>query len=462
MSDLRILDQLEQEFARVAAADDLAHTRRGTGKRRRGRRGRGFLLALPIALTLGGGAFAASRLLIGEPIRDRGGVAYQPDVGAGAPKPVNGSEVAPVRAADPAGGPPWAVRVLSTTRDNGCVQIGRMVDGQFGVLGQDGTMHDDGKFHAWPANVVALMNCRPHDGAGHTFLAVSYTGLPASGAASDCTPTRKLRSIEKFRPAPTGLPPACPDRDLRNVRYGALGPQGKSVTYRGDDGRPHTVAAAPGTGAYVIVTRPDSRHPARGQFVSTTTPLSGLISVQYHDGTVCRITNPAKRGGATACPAVGYVPLPRTPSIAASATPLRLTESPTLVRPGPATGPRGVKLPPQRKLTLTFPAPVATKSYSTYAYDLRILPGSINACRMSGLGGTSLKDVTRGQIVHAAFYLPAWCNPSVRVTVRYHVSKPDDPGPNEARRPNEDRLIGRVTKTLRVVQGVKPPPSMIP
>ncbi|HEY7620370.1 MAG TPA: hypothetical protein VH834_11385 [Solirubrobacteraceae bacterium] len=44
---------------------------------------------------------------------------------------------------DPAGGTPCATRVLGTTRGVGCVQLGRVAEGELGALGQDGVAEND-------------------------------------------------------------------------------------------------------------------------------------------------------------------------------------------------------------------------------------------------------------------------------------------------------------------------------
>ena len=41
---------------------------------------------------------------------------------------------APVSTADPAGGAPWGMRVLSTKRGEGCVQVGRLLTGNWAPL----------------------------------------------------------------------------------------------------------------------------------------------------------------------------------------------------------------------------------------------------------------------------------------------------------------------------------------
>jgi hypothetical protein len=44
----------------------------------------------------------------------------------------------PTSTPDPRGGLPWGMRVLSTTRGAGCIQVGRLLDGELVAIGQDG------------------------------------------------------------------------------------------------------------------------------------------------------------------------------------------------------------------------------------------------------------------------------------------------------------------------------------
>ena len=60
----------------------------------------------------------------------------------------------PIAAPDPAGGPDWGMRVLSTTRGEGCLQLGRIVDGKLGALGQDDAFANDGRFHELPVSAA--------------------------------------------------------------------------------------------------------------------------------------------------------------------------------------------------------------------------------------------------------------------------------------------------------------------
>src|SRR5271157_4564520 len=105
---------------------------------------------LVIALVLATAAItlaATGVILTGSPV----GTVRAPIANAGEGIPVaGGARLLPLRTADPAGGPPWGMRIIHTTRGLICVQIGRVYDGQLGQLGVDGAFHDDGRFHPLP------------------------------------------------------------------------------------------------------------------------------------------------------------------------------------------------------------------------------------------------------------------------------------------------------------------------
>ncbi len=89
----------------------------------------------------------------------------------------------PIAAPDPAGGPPWGMRELSTSRGTGCLQIGRIVDGKLGALGQDHAFGDDGRFHELPvAATPTAANCSTAS-TGCSRTSPPTRGRPAPGSA---------------------------------------------------------------------------------------------------------------------------------------------------------------------------------------------------------------------------------------------------------------------------------------
>ena len=107
----------------------------------------GCLAAGGLAVT--GAALAATGVIpIGDPVEPTR-VERNPDRGTGVPTDQGGRLLA-LRVPDPAGGPPWGLRIVDTTRGMQCLQAGRVVGDQLGLLGQDGISGDDGRFHPLP------------------------------------------------------------------------------------------------------------------------------------------------------------------------------------------------------------------------------------------------------------------------------------------------------------------------
>jgi hypothetical protein len=78
-----------------------------------------------------------------------------------------------LRVPDPAGGPPWAVRLGvsgSLTRGSSGVevQVGRVHDDQLGFVGEDNAFHNDGLFHS-ASTAAALMTPANYRVTGHTL-----------------------------------------------------------------------------------------------------------------------------------------------------------------------------------------------------------------------------------------------------------------------------------------------------
>ena len=131
----------------------------------------------------------------------------------------------PLRVEDPAGGPPWGLRIVRTSRKLTCVQVGRVVDGQLGVLGQDGVAGNDGRFHPLPVTPRAeLRRARRRRQRLHEHLDGDRGQRPAATArhAASETPAASAAALSR--------------EDERRVLFGLLGPEATSITYR-DHGR---------------------------------------------------------------------------------------------------------------------------------------------------------------------------------------------------------------------------------
>ncbi len=106
------------------------------------------LLLVPALAVLGtGAALAAGILLTGTPAGPK--VPPVPTAGYGAAAT---TKLLPLHVADPAGGLRWGLRTVRTTRDDVCLQVGRLADGTIGALGEDGAFGDDHRFHPFSDN----------------------------------------------------------------------------------------------------------------------------------------------------------------------------------------------------------------------------------------------------------------------------------------------------------------------
>ena len=107
-----------------------------------------------LALVLASAAItlaATGVILTGSPVA----TVRAPIATAGEGIPVaGGARLLPLRAPDPAGGLPWGMRIVHTTRGLICVQVGRVYDGQLGELGVDEAFHNDGRFHPLPTDAL--------------------------------------------------------------------------------------------------------------------------------------------------------------------------------------------------------------------------------------------------------------------------------------------------------------------
>jgi hypothetical protein len=159
-----------------------------------------------------------------------------------------------LRVPDPAGGPPWGLRELKTTRGLMCVQVGRIVDGRIGVLGRDGAFGDDGAFHPFSRTFMEGPGCGTEDGRGDAFVNEQLHGIPASALYGVRLHTDGgcYGSGRSTRPCPPGA--------LRDVYLGLLGPDAESVTHVTPGGGTAVTPTAGPDGAYLIVLPHSTAH----------------------------------------------------------------------------------------------------------------------------------------------------------------------------------------------------------
>lgn len=300
---------------------------------RRGRR-RTSAIVLIAMLVISAGALAAGGVIrIGAPAEPRESSFYALRGGG----IVKGTvRMLPISTTDPIGGPPWGMRVLSTKRGEGCVQVGRLLDGKLGAIGRDSSFHDDGLFHEFAVNTFgAKRACSLLDGNDRLFLNVVVGDIPASAWAGNygdkaCVPST-AGHYERF--AEDGKPyPVCPQTDERNLYYGLLGPEAKSISYV-LEGHAHTQPTAGPEGAYLIVTHasPTQLFNFNAGGTQDVVPVDGPITeLHYRDGATCHLTGRSWIGGKYACTPelkvpIGWVP-PQMPAPTAAqvASPLHV------------------------------------------------------------------------------------------------------------------------------------------
>jgi hypothetical protein len=344
--DVRSLEESRTESWRAISAAMAASAQQPTGQLRelqrhgRGRLVRATLVAVPALLAGVGVAFAAGAFQVGAPAK----VVEEfesPSTGFGTVL-ASSVRVLPVTAPDPEGGPPWGLRVFDTSRGAGCVQVGRLVDGQIGALGEDGAFGNDGRLHALPVASTSTLTCVALDANGQIFQNVSKSYQLANGLSGpEQAPTRE-------DPRPQGIcvsqlaTPAerssvegrvCPLSQERNLYYGLLGPQAKSITYT-SEGRTVTAPVQAPDGAYLIVTGAggEQRATAFGPGATGVVPIDSPISqIEYANGSVCRLSGQNTPQGACTSPMsepVGYAPVGTPPSAAQLASPLNVSLSP--------------------------------------------------------------------------------------------------------------------------------------
>jgi hypothetical protein len=384
---------------------------------------------------------AAPRLIgTGSPLKPPGHQKQSPKAGLGTITPGSAS-VLPIAVPDPAGGPPWGLRYFTTTRGLGCLQAGRVQNGQLGVIGQDGVFNDDGQFHPYVpdyigGNYVIPFPCGLLDARGHAFGAISAHGVPASGlmvpsaTQPGCVAHRDHGPIGK-RP---NQPPICPRKDWRLVYYGMAGPEAKSVTYVAGH-HTNTIATVGEQGAYLIVlpASPDRYH-GLGSFEPLPAPGGGpIVRIDYRNGYICHLHPTGHDNGPLGrmCPLVGRV-------LAKQPRPKRAdVTSPVTARLGRAHyGP---------KVVVSFIARVGvTDAGSQYIGTMRLNSHGINCHAIEG-GGT-YRDIKAGQRVELDFPTQG-CHGTFRGSVTFSGGQNTavgPPGPG-----GQGVLVGKFKITVR-------------
>jgi hypothetical protein len=241
---------------------------------RRPRRPRWLLGGVGAIVVVTGIATAATGSFpIGDPLPARHD---DPIDRIGAPVP-SSTRLEPITAPDPDGGPPWGVRTYSTTERWTCVQIGRVVDGRLGIVGDDGAFHE-----APPAGNVCYGNFHHSRTRAPDVVTTGGTVAPAIGDQYGHPPCRSQMTVRGTFDDRLVM---CDGRPWRYVVTGTTGPRVVAVELVG-----------PGV---------HERHPVshrRFLYVRTAAPPRSTVTYAvYADGTRRRQ------------PSGGYLGIPPTP-----------------------------------------------------------------------------------------------------------------------------------------------------
>lgn len=332
-----------------------------------------------VILAFGAAALAAQELFVsGAPVALPRGVALQSRSGLGVALPGSSAAIA-LQVSDPAGGPPWGARFIATTRGYGCLQFGRVVRGELGVIGQDGLFSNDQRFHPLPLDYLdGPFPCAPLDARGHSFAGVFMDGTPAGGTVAEQTCSPPGRPVNP----PT---PVCPARDERLVMAGIAGPLARTVTYADPYGQLHTVSTAGPQGAYLIVLGATRLGLGGGGYEPGGPGLGTIRQITYANGQVCHTAAELGRT-ARACPAVGEQPISQptvTEASVASPVSVTLANRPVNLR-------YQTKVLPMFIISFRARVPV-TSGASAYLVSV--------SCGATTQEGPVLSDVRAGQII---------------------------------------------------------------
>jgi hypothetical protein len=304
--------EIVDEFWRLLRTADAERVRSARRRVVRRRRLRTLAIAALLVLAVASVALAIKAFVFGSDAPSTFHSSQNAGIGAIRPGTVR---LLSVRAADPHGGPRWAMRVFATRRGYGCYQAGRLVSGRLVALGIDGAFADDGRAHRL---AIERHGCGGTDDVGHLrFTAVS----PIRDASAALTQDRCLdperaraaraavhnaqtyiaqarrhgderaikegrRQLRRARRAQADIR-VCPHAALRVIIAGAAGPAATTVQLTVGDRRiTERVSAADG-GAFLFVL-------ARAEL-----PADARIEATYSGGRRCSLPDPAARPHAT-------------------------------------------------------------------------------------------------------------------------------------------------------------------
>jgi hypothetical protein len=374
------LDRLEQQLIDATRAAAPRRERRAARWRAIPASAAAVLVALLVASAV---ALAVSGTFsTGSSVRPP----VRPVAGAGAGVAERGTRLLAMRVADPAGGLPWGMRIVHTTRGLLCLQLGRVDGSQLGVLGQNGAFGDDGRFHPVAPDVVGYH--RSTTELSSCLLPGQTTSLEAGIPQNGVFGARHTQAI--------------PRSARRWISYGLLGPAAVSVTY-GTAAQKRTIPVEAGSGAYLVVlpSPPTAGFETGGGATSTNrfvTPQGAISSIVYRvRGKLCVEARPASEASA-------HPQCPRPPAAAPPRAPRRLHRT---IR---------VRISADGAAVATFTAPRAVSSaLSGYTVEIP------SPCRKGTSDIPVERDVRAGEVVHVTLpgaFFDA-CGRTVTVRVLY-------------------------------------------
>ena len=434
---MTIFDELEERLVasvRAGAIDLAEQPTPNAPQVRRWRRAP--LIACIVGLAVAGGALAATGVLpIGSPL-DEPPVPILP---GGSPVLVEGqTRVLPLRVADPAGGPPWALRIFRTDRGASCLQVGQAYRGRFGTVTADA------------AGTETFRPLKALPGSNSLCGGVERDGVPV------------LRGLRKVVSVGGSADPRrcngrpCPITDVRVIRYGTLGPAARSATFINAAGKPVTsMQLAPKNGgAYLFVVpvtsapyqRADQQQQQfaaafknalrdarakglgeRAAYAEASRQVAPVIKAirrrpaarvdlrprdgvdaTFADGTRLRVAGPGRTGR----PLPGVKP--RTQPSHAVAAPLRVRTVGTRAR---------------RQFVVTFRAPVAIRRFDNH-YTLAVSGPTGPTCerRTQGAYDLTTRRIARGEPVRfrvtprtAGYSRTTWCPGTFTIRAAYRA-----------------------------------------
>jgi hypothetical protein len=263
--------------------------------RLRRRPSRPVAVVVACLLATGSALAATGAFRTGEPIGPE--VPGTPAANEGVPIAASVSLLS-LRVPDPAGGPPWGLRELKTTRGLMCLQVGRIVGGRIGVLGRYGAFDDDGAFHPLSPTFMEGPGCGTEDARGNAFVNEQLHGIPASALLGDPLHTHGGCY------GPSRAATSCPAGLRREVYFGLLGPDAESVTHVTPGGGTAVTPTAGSDGAYLIVLphnttrcQPHAHECFGDQNGYTGSPLmksnEAVRAIGYRGAATCELPSPS-------------------------------------------------------------------------------------------------------------------------------------------------------------------------